>query len=92
MTAFFAEYGLFLLKVVTIVIAIVVVIAVAAASGRKAAHEGLEVESINKKYRTLAGELRKAVLQKASARKKRRKKRSAPRRRRKRLSPGHAVL
>lgn len=64
MSAFFAEYGMFLLKVTTIVIAIIVVIAVAAASSRKASEDGLEVESINKKYRNLAGSLRKAVLNK----------------------------
>lgn len=61
MAAFFAEYGLFLLKAVTIVAAIVVVIAVAASAGRKATHEGLEVENLNKKYRTLADKLRDAV-------------------------------
>jgi len=61
MAAFFAEYGLFLLKAVTIVAAIVVVIAVAASAGRKATHEGLEVENLNKKYRTLADTLRDAV-------------------------------
>lgn len=61
MAAFFAEYGLFLLKAVTIVAAIVAVIVVAATAGRKAAHEGLEVEDLNKKYRTLADTLRNAV-------------------------------
>jgi serine protease SohB len=64
MSQFFVEYGLFLLKVVTIVVAIVVVIAVAASAGRKASQEGLEVESINKKYKTLASALRQAVLNK----------------------------
>ena len=63
MSAFFAEYGLFLLKAVTIVVAIIAVIGFAAAS-RKGGHEGLEVESINKKHKELAGSLRKAVLQK----------------------------
>ena len=63
MSAFFAEYGLFLLKAVTIVVAIVAVIGFAAAS-RKGGHEGLEVESINKKHKELAASLRKAVLQK----------------------------
>ena len=58
------EYGLFLVKVVTVVVAIVVVIAFAASAGRKAGREGLEVESINKKYRSLASALRKAVLKK----------------------------
>ena len=64
MSAFFAEYGMFLLKAITIVIAIVVVISVAAASSRKAAQEGLEVENMNKKHKALAGGLRKAVLKK----------------------------
>jgi serine protease SohB len=61
MTEFFTDYGLFLLKTLTIVVAIVVVIGAAAAAGRKAAHEGLEVESLNKKYKSLARSLRKAV-------------------------------
>ncbi len=69
MIEFFAEYGLFLLKVVTVAIAIVVVIVVAAAEGRKAGHEGLEVESINKKYKSMAGVLRKAVMQKSDQKK-----------------------
>jgi serine protease SohB len=64
MSQFFIEYGLFLLKVVTIVAAIVVIIAVAASAGRKANQEGLEVESINKKYKSLASVLRQAVLNK----------------------------
>lgn len=69
MTEFLAEYGLFLLKVATIVIAIVIVIGVAAAAGRKAAHEGLEVESINKKYKTQARALRDAVTSKSELKK-----------------------
>jgi serine protease SohB len=63
---FISEYGLFLLKVVTVVIGIVVVIGFAAAAGRKAAsHEGLEVENLNKKYQSLASELKKAVMNKS---------------------------
>ena len=61
MAAFFADYGLFLLKTLTIVIAIVAIIATAAAAQKKATHEGLEVENLNKKYRGLADVLRKAV-------------------------------
>jgi serine protease SohB len=61
MTAFFAEYGLFLLKVATIVVAIVVVIGFAAATGRKATHEGLEVDSINKKYKSQAKTLQQEI-------------------------------
>ena len=66
MTEFFAEYGLFLLKAITIVAAIVVVIGTAAAAGKKASHqEGLEVESLNKKYQQLASALKHAVMKKA---------------------------
>lgn len=61
MGQFFAEYGLFLLKVITIVAAIVVVVAVAASAGRRAAHEGLEVENLNKNFRSLADSLRAAI-------------------------------
>jgi len=64
MMQFLSEYGLFLLKAITIVAAIVVVIGVAASAGRKASHEGLEVENLNNKYKALGGALRKAVLNK----------------------------
>ena len=69
MSQFFIEYGLFLLKAVTIVAAIVVVVGVVAAAGRKATHEGLEIESINKKYKSLAKELRQAILNKVEKKK-----------------------
>ena len=66
MMEFISEYGLFLLKVVTVVIGIVVVIGFAVAAGHKAAsHEGLEVENLNKKYQSLASELKKAVMNKS---------------------------
>jgi serine protease SohB len=61
---FLAEYGLFLLKVMTIVIAIVIIITAGAAAGRKATQDGLEVENLNKKYRKTGGVLRSAVLKK----------------------------
>jgi len=61
MIEFFAEYGLFLLKVVTVVVGIIAVIVVAASAGRKAAHEGLEVENLNKKHETLVKTLQSAV-------------------------------
>jgi serine protease SohB len=64
MSQFFIEYGLFLLKAITIVIAVVVIIVVAASAGRKGAHEGLEVESLNKKYKELAHGLKSAILNK----------------------------
>ncbi len=66
MIEFFAEYGLFLLKTITIVGAVVVVIGSAVSAGRKAGHhEGLEVESLNKKYQTLTRALKRAVMKKA---------------------------
>ncbi len=69
MIEFLADYGLLLLKVVTIVVAIVVIIGIAASAGRKASHEGLEVESLNKKYKALAQTLRNAVLKKGALKK-----------------------
>ncbi len=64
MSEFFLEYGLFLLKAVTIIIAFVVIIGFAAAAGRKGVHEGLEVENLNKKFRDVASALKKAILKK----------------------------
>jgi serine protease SohB len=64
MIEFLAEYGLFLLKVATIVIAVVIIISAAAAAGRKATREGLEVEHLNKKYKSIAKALRNAVQKK----------------------------
>lgn len=61
MIEFIAEYGLFLLKVATVVAGVVVVIAVASSAGRKGAHDGLEVESLNKKHEELTSSLRNAV-------------------------------
>ena len=59
---FLADYGLFLLKAVTIVFAIVAVIAAAASAGRKAAsQEGLEVENLSKKYHDMATALKMAI-------------------------------
>ena len=46
MIEFLAEYGLFLLKVATVVVGIVVVIVVAASAGRKGGQEGLEIEMV----------------------------------------------
>jgi len=69
MGQFLAEYGLFLLKVVTILAAIIVVILVAASAGRKASHEGLEVENFNKKYKSLADALSVAVMTKGERKK-----------------------
>ncbi len=69
MGQFFAEYGLFLLKVLTIVAAIVVVIVAAASAGRRAHLEGLEIENLNKKYRGLADSLRNAISSKGERKK-----------------------
>ncbi len=64
MSQFLIEYGLFLLKAVTVVVSIVVVVIVAASVGRKASHEGLEVKSLNEKYKNLAAVLRDAITKK----------------------------
>ena len=69
MIEFLAEYGLFLLKVATIVIAVVIIISAAAAAGRKATQEGLEVEHLNKKYKSIAKALRNAVQKKGERKK-----------------------
>jgi serine protease SohB len=65
MAEFFADYGLFVLKTITIVAALVIVIGTIAAAGRKAMHEGLEVEDLNSKYRSLATALKRIVLKKS---------------------------
>lgn len=65
MAEFFADYGLFVLKTITIVAALVVVIGTIAAAGKRAMHEGLEVEDLNDKYRSLAGALKRTVLKKS---------------------------
>ncbi|MBT8107945.1 MAG: protease SohB [Gammaproteobacteria bacterium] len=69
MSDFFFNYGLFFAKVLTVVLGIVVIIVVAAAASRKAHQEGLEVENLNRKYKNLAGVLRKAVLNKEERKK-----------------------
>ncbi|MFQ5609297.1 MAG: protease SohB [Woeseiaceae bacterium] len=63
---FALDYGLFFLKAATIVVAIVLVIGFASAANRRGAQEGLEVESLNKKYRSLAHTLRKANMKKGA--------------------------
>ncbi len=91
MIEFLADYGLFLLKAITIVAAIVVIIGVAASVGRKATHEGLEVESLNKKYKALAQTLRNAVLKKGALKKESKEEKRRQRRRRKTINRGVAV-
>ncbi|MDZ7644980.1 MAG: protease SohB [Woeseiaceae bacterium] len=67
MSEFFAEYGLFLLKTLTLVVAAVVVIGAAAAANRRAAKdEHLEVENLNDRYRNLSKALKRAVLGKSA--------------------------
>ncbi len=61
---FLAEYGLFLLKVMTIVAAIVIIMMAGAVAGRKATQDHFEVENLNDKYRKMANALRSAVMKK----------------------------
>ncbi|MDG2289329.1 MAG: protease SohB [Woeseiaceae bacterium] len=81
MIEFLVEYGLFLLKVITVVIGIIAVIVVAASAGRKGAHEGLEVENLNEKHEFLVEALRIAVSskdqQKKAAKEKKKKNKAA---------------
>ena len=65
MFEFLADYGLFLLKVATIVVGIIVVIGFAAEASKRAQSDTLEVEKLKDKYRSLANALRAAVLDKA---------------------------
>lgn len=68
MTEFLADYGLFLLKTLTLVAAVIVVIAAVAAASRKAQKdETLEIENLNERYRNLAAALKRAVLGKSEA-------------------------
>jgi serine protease SohB len=72
MSQFLAEYGLFLLKAITIVAAVAVtmiILGTAAAASRKAGQETLEVESLNKKYRNLGNALRDVVTTKSERKK-----------------------
>ena len=65
MIEFFANYGLFLLKAITIVFAVIAIIVAAAVVSRKTGvHEGLEVENLNEKYQQLAMVLKHAVFSK----------------------------
>ena len=61
MIEFLAEYGLFLLKVLTVVVGVVVIIVVAASAGRKGVQEGLEVENLNERHELLVESLQSAV-------------------------------
>ena len=76
MIEFFANYGLFLLKAITIVFAVIAIIVAAAVVSRKTGvHEGLEVENLNEKYQQLAMVLKHAVFSKRLSRQKRKPKR-----------------
>ena len=65
MAEFLADYGLFLLKTLTIVVAVIAIMMAGAAAQRRASHEGLEVENLNKKYRGIADALRNAISSKS---------------------------
>jgi serine protease SohB len=69
MSQFLMDYGLFLLKAVTVVAALVAVIGVAAAAGRKGQQEGIEVENLNRKYKASARTLRRAMQSKGERKK-----------------------
>ena len=67
MASFWMDFGLFLLKSITVVVAIVaVLIAIATVSRRDGGQQGLTVEKINDKYRSMADTLRQQTFSKAS--------------------------
>ena len=70
MLEIFLEYGLFLLKVITVLISVIVLISFVAASKKSNASEGLEIENLNEKYKGLSDSLNKAVMEKDEWKKK----------------------
>lgn len=70
MLEIFLEYGLFLLKVITVLISVIVLISFVAASKKSTAAEGLEIENLNEKYKGLSDSLNKAVMEKDEWKKK----------------------
>ena len=70
MLEIFLEYGLFLLKVITILISVIVLISFIAASKKSSSSEGLEIENLNDKYKGLSDSLNKAVMEKNEWKKK----------------------
>ena len=70
MLEIFLEYGLFLLKVITILISVIALISFVAASKKSNTSEGLEIENLNEKYKGLSDSLNKAVMEKDEWKKK----------------------
>lgn len=70
MLEIFLEYGLFLLKVITVLISVIVLISFVAASKKSNTTEGLEIENLNEKYKGLSDSLNKAVMEKDEWKKK----------------------
>ena len=70
MLEIFLEYGLFLLKVMTILISVIVLISFVAASKKSNTSEVLEIENLNEKYKGLSDSLNKAVMEKDEWKKK----------------------
>ena len=70
MLEIFLEYGLFLLKVITILISVIVLISFVAASKKSNTTEGLKIENLNEKYKGLSDSLNKAVMEKDEWKKK----------------------
>ena len=70
MLEIFLEYGLFLLKVITVLISVIVLISFVAASKKSNTSEGLEIENLNERYKGLSDSLNKAVMKKDEWKKK----------------------
>ncbi|ALP53386.1 hypothetical protein Tel_09610 [Candidatus Tenderia electrophaga] len=93
MSAFIAEYGLFLAKTVTIVIAIIAIVAaiiLLASRGREGAREHLEVKKLNDKYEQMAHTIEASTLDKFQLKKRLKHEKKQLKDRTKRLKRGNA--
>ena len=83
MLEIFLEYGLFLLKIITVLISVIVLISFVAASKKSNTSEGLEIENLNEKYKGLSDSLNKAVMEKDEWKKKQKSEKAIPKKNKK---------
>jgi len=70
MSQFFAEYGLFLAKTLTLLVALGLALAMIASSSRRGSPEtGIKVEKLNDRFRDLGRQIRRAALSKKAYKK-----------------------
>lgn len=93
MSAFIAEYGLFLAKTITIVLALIALVAGLAAlasRGRESVREHLEVKKLNDKYEHMADTIEASSLDKLQLKKRLKHDKKEKKAQRKRLKKGDA--